>query len=98
MEGGDGTGTREALRRFLHTTIAPVAQEIQVEAQAKLDAPVELTFEALAATDLAGKARAFGSLVMAGMKPEEASGITSFVADPDAFREPADGAISPRPT
>ncbi len=48
---------------------------------------MELTFEALAATDLAGKARAFGSLVMAGMKPEEASEITGFVVGEAAFRQ-----------
>ncbi len=59
----DGTGQREAWRRFLHGSVAPVARIVQGELRAKLDAPnLALDFTALHASDLTGRARAFRSL------------------------------------
>ncbi len=85
LDAGEGTGAREALRRFLHTTLAPTARVIEVEASAKLDVEVKLDFEALFATDLTGRARAFGSLVMAGWSPPAAAAATGFSVEPSDF-------------
>ena len=46
----DGTAAREGLRRFLTTTIRPVAKIIETELQAKLDPAAALTFGELAAS------------------------------------------------
>ena len=62
----DGTAQREAFRRFLVSTIRPVARIIETELRAKLDPAAELSFSELAASDLTGRARAVGSLVKSG--------------------------------
>ena len=59
----DGTGQREAWRRFLHGSVSPVAHIIEGELRAKLDEPLlSLDFTALYAADVSGRARAFRSL------------------------------------
>ena len=59
----DGTGQREAWRRFLHGSVSPVARIVQGELRAKLDTPaLSLDFTALYAADVSGRARAFRSL------------------------------------
>ena len=62
----DGTAQRESFRRFLVSTIRPVARIIETELRAKLDPTAELSFSELAASDLTGRARAVGSLVKSG--------------------------------
>ena len=68
----DGTAQREAFRRFLVSTIRPVAQIIETELQAKLDPAAELRFSDLAASDVTGKARAASSLIKGGIEKERA--------------------------
>ncbi len=68
-------GAREALRRFLHLTIQPLGNIISAELTYKLDKPVNLTFERLMASDIAGRARAFGSLVKGGYSAQEAAAV-----------------------
>ena len=64
QESSDGTAQRESLRRFLHTTIGPIAKIVQSEFRDKLLAPaLELSFEDLFAADVTGRARAWRSLV-----------------------------------
>ena len=75
VSNSDGTAAREGLRRFLTTTIRPVARIIETELQAKLDSGAALTFGELAASDITGKARAVGSLVKAGMIIEDARSV-----------------------
>ena len=59
----DGTGQRESWRRFLHGTLQPVAKIIRGELREKLEIPeLSFSFHELMASDLAGRARAFGSL------------------------------------
>ena len=59
----DGTGQREAWRRFLHASISPVARIVQGELRAKLDTPaLSLDFTNLYAADVSGRARAFRAL------------------------------------
>ena len=72
----DGTALREGWREFLHATIAPVGKVIAGELSEKLDAPVMFDFADLQASDISGRARAFGSLVQGGMAIEEAARIS----------------------
>ena len=68
---GQGTASREAYRRFLHSTIAPVGLLVAEELSRKLDAEVTLGFDALFASDLQGRARAFQSMVGRRADPGE---------------------------
>ena len=75
---------RESMRRFLHSTIQPVADVALVELREKLDAPdLALDFSRLFASDLSGRARAFGSLVQGGMSLEDAAKVTGVLVDDD---------------
>ncbi len=66
VPNSDGTALRESWRRFLHGSVAPIAGMVAWELAAKLDAPgLMLDFERLFASDLTGRARAFGSVVSA---------------------------------
>ena len=78
MESTADSGNREAWRQFLHGTIAPVGEIIQEELQLKIDPGIRIDFEKLFASDVQGRARAFGSLVQAGMSPEWAAHFTGF--------------------
>ena len=77
-EHTDGTSNRETWRRFLHGTLQPLARIIQSQA-AEADLAVEFSFEALMASDIAGRARAFGSLVQSGMDVEDAAILTGLI-------------------
>ena len=77
--GGAETARREAWRQFLHGTIAPVGRIVAAELAAKLDAPdLRLTFKALMASDVQGRARAYQSLTKAGMDGAQASRLAGF--------------------
>ena len=79
---GDSTGNeaREDYRRFLHSTIQAVAKLIIGELRDKLDTPdLVLEFDELGAADIAGRARAFNSLVQGGMEVEKAAGVTGLL-------------------
>ena len=74
-ENPTGTGLREAFRQFLHSTIKPIGAIICEELQVKLHPDCELTFGELKAADVQAAARAFGSLVTAGLTPQSAATI-----------------------
>lgn len=76
VETSDGTGQREAWRRLLFGTIAPLARQVEAELSAKLETDITLTFDELRASDLAGRARAFQSMVTAGMEVEKAAALS----------------------
>ena len=57
-ERGDGTGQREAWRRFVFSTVAPLARMIQAELRAKLDAAAVVSIDELRAADEDGRSRA----------------------------------------
>ncbi len=77
---GDGTGQREAWRRFLYGTVQPLAACVAAELGAKLDAPtLTLTFDKLFASDLSGRARAFQSLVGGGMSVDQAATLAGLL-------------------
>ena len=78
VDSNSGTGDREAWRRFLFGSVAPVAKIIEEELRAKLDPGVGLQFPELRASDLAGRARAFKQLTEAGVDTKEAREICGF--------------------
>ena len=74
---GSGGSAREAYRQFLASTITPISKLVVEELADKLNTPgLTLTFEALKAADIAGRARAYGVLINAGMDPAEAAEAT----------------------
>lgn len=78
----DGTSAREGMRQFLHLGLQPLAALVQAELRDKLDAPeLALSFDSLFAADLAGRARAFGSLVKGGMPVEAAAGLAGLLTE-----------------
>ena len=77
---GDAAGQRESWRRFLHGSVAPVAALLADELATKLDTPgLRLTFDALFASDLSGRARAFQSLVKGGMPVDKAAALAGLM-------------------
>ena len=69
----DGTLARESFRQMIHGAVRPVAALIVEQLAEKLDTPgLAFSFESLQASDISGRARAFGSLVQAGMDPAQA--------------------------
>jgi len=83
FETGDGTAAREAFRRFLHSTLQPLGDLIALELSAKLEADVTVNLDRLFAADLAGRARAFQSMVGAGMDPGKAAGLAGLMEADD---------------
>ena len=77
-------GQRESMRRFLHTTLEPLAGLIAMELSEKLEAPISLNLDRIRASDLAGKARAFGSMVKAGLAVERAAMLAGLMAADEA--------------
>ena len=74
VANSDGTAQREAFRRFMHSSLRPVARLIEGELRRKLDSPeLVLDLSELWAADVAGRARSFGQLVKAGVHPEDAA-------------------------
>ena len=61
--GGGETGSREAFRRFVISTVQPLAELIAIELRQKLEMDVAITFRQVGAADLVSRARAFGSLM-----------------------------------
>jgi len=76
--GSDGTGQREAWRRYLHGTVSPLGGIIE-DAAMRCGLPVTLGFEGLFASDVQGRARAFQSLVNGGMSLEAAAAASGIL-------------------
>ena len=75
----DGSGQREALRRYLHTSLLPLAQIVSQSLSEALDVEVSLSFDKLMASDLTGRARAFQSMVKAGMDITKAAALAGLM-------------------
>ena len=78
---GDGTGSREAWRRFLHGTVDPVSRLVAQELTEKLETEVSLDLGNLHASDVQGRARAFQSLVVGGMDIGKAAAVTGLLVE-----------------
>ena len=72
---GTGTAMRESFRQVLHALLKPLGAILGEELQAKLHPDATLNFSALRAGDITGSARAFGSLVTAGLTPQSAASV-----------------------
>lgn len=79
--GGDGAGRREVWRQFLWGSVAPLARVIEAEITAKLGTTVRLRFDELRASDLAGRTRAFQSMVGGGMEIEKAAALAGLMEE-----------------
>ena len=75
----DGTAQRESYRRFFSLTVQPLASLLAAELSAKLEAEISLSFKGRFAADLGGRARAFQSMVGAGMDPAKAAGLAGLM-------------------
>ena len=85
LERSDGTLAREEMRRFLHSTISPVARVVADEMAVKLDTPgLAFDFKNLFASDLSGRARSFQSMVGGGMDVGKAAALAGLMVDDDA--------------
>ena len=94
VANSDGTAQREAFRRFLHSSLRPVAKLIEDEARLKLDAPnLTLDLSEIHAADVAGRARSFAAFVKAGVDPEDAAANTGVVLS-RPVKEKQDGSNS----
>lgn len=74
------TGQRESYRRLVASTVEPKARVVSTELSEKFEAGVSLDFRSLFASDLAGRARAFQSLVGGGMEVERAASPSGLLA------------------
>ena len=72
---GTGTAMREGYRQILHALIKPLGLLVAEELREKIDQDAALSFDALRAGDITGTARAFGSLVTAGVTPQSAAAV-----------------------
>lgn len=79
----DGTARREAYRQALFSVIAPLGRVVSAELTAKLARPVTLEWTELRAADVAGRARAFQSMVGGGMDVERAAALSGLL-EPEA--------------
>ena len=69
-----GTGQREAWSRALFGVISTLGRIVETELRAKLNIPeLRLTWDELRASDLAGRPRAFQSMVGGGMELDHES-------------------------
>ena len=74
----DGTAQREAWRRYLHGTVAPLGLLVE-EAARQLNIRIRISWESLFASDITGRARAFQSLVGGGMPIEQAAAASGLI-------------------
>ena len=79
----EGTGQREGFRRLMHATIMPLAKIVAEELSAKFETNIGLSFDGLFAADLAGRARAFQSLVGGGMDVAKAAALAGLMQAED---------------
>lgn len=79
----DGTGAREAFRRFLHGSLAPLGAIVADELSKIMGGEVAFDWSDLFASDIAGRARAFQSMVAAGMDPAAAAANSGLMNDAD---------------
>ena len=79
-KSGD-SGQRESWRRFLFSTVQPLIKIVQSELSMKLETEIVLDTSELFASDLAGRARAFATMVTAGKSTDEAAQLTGLVSE-----------------
>ena len=83
-----GTGLREGYRQFAHASVQPMASGFAAELSGKLDCDIELSFTELRASDVAGRARAYRSLVDSGYPPAMAAEAAGLAEPPATATTP----------
>ena len=81
IQKADGTAQREAWRRYLHGTVAPIGRIVAAEAE-RVGLAIDLDWDQLFASDISGRARAFQSLVNGGMSLEAAAAASGILTPP----------------
>ena len=82
FDASAAAASREAYRQALHATIAPLGKLVAHELSVKLEQAITLDWAELRAGDIAGRARAFQSMVGAGMDAAKAAALSGLmVAD-----------------
>ena len=76
-----GVSQRESYRQMLYSVVSPLGRLIAFECTEKLGAPVTLDWAELRAGDIAGHARAFGTMVSNGMPLERAAALSGLLAE-----------------
>lgn len=80
----EGSASREAWRRFIHASVQPLCRRIASELSAGLaGAEIEMDASSLAASDIQGRARAFASMVTAGMDVGQATALSGLLVPPE---------------
>lgn len=82
VDDSEGTAQREAWRRYLHGTVAPLGRLVSAEA-ARIGLPIAIDWDSLFASDIQGRARAFQSLVAGGMSLEAAAAASGILGESD---------------
>ena len=78
-----GTAKREAYRQALHATIAPLGRIAAAELTAKLETDVIFDWTELKAGDISASARAFRTMVEAGLPLSEAAALSGLMVADD---------------
>lgn len=81
VDGSEGSGSREAWRQFLHSTIQPLGKIVVAELRYKTGRRVSIDWGDLMASDLSGRARAFQSLVKSGMDLDKAAALAGLMME-----------------
>ena len=78
---GDGSAQREAYRRVLHATVAPLGKIVARELSDKLETAVAFDWAELRAGDIATRARAFKSMIESGLDLEKAAALSGLMLE-----------------
>ena len=79
------TATRESFRQALFSVVAPLGKLVEKELSNKLDEEVTITWTELRAADIAGRARAFGTLVKNGMDMTQAAAVSGVLMEEEVI-------------
>lgn len=77
----DGTAAREAWRRLLHGSLTGIARLIETDLRLRVDPDIKINLDAIRASDLSGRARAFQSLTRGGLLIEKAAALSGLLED-----------------
>lgn len=68
-----GTSGMASFRRFVHSSVVPIAKQVATELSSKLDTEISLNFDELRASDVSAKARAYKAFRDSGLEHEQAA-------------------------
>ena len=91
---GTNEGAREAWRRFLHGSLIPLGRKMSEELSEKLETDISFKWSEIAASDVAGRARAFASMTTGGLPVRTAAKASGVVDSDEADSLPEE---SPQP-